>query len=681
MARQDRRSVILFEELKKGHKALVRWYLIRGHRLLFRRISEGARQDQWLSRLISQRRIAGVVLEPDLVRWQEHSGRQTFEVVERAFPRLSDHPIVAAVTALYEDADIGLAFKKALVLSAADALHFRLLVEQISQTLDSGESVVAVPASINTVVASAIHQALEAKSEHRGLTAAPPLRFPWWLSAAARAWRFAKRLRLAQRWATTAIRSGACVVKEAPREPRRRFRFAVGIVSPMRELANDVRSAGFLLDDQRITSQNTLFIEPSRLNQRHRDFLTKTGWSVARPARRPSRRAAKRELTCLLRLAPHLPFGPDWLAGPALQLARTHAEWTTFLERHAVDHFVIHASFEYAHVGRNLLMRKAGVKTWYFTDSANSGQVWRQSEPYLNPLWGYLTYDCMFVWNDDLRRYLAAHPQAVGRFEVGGCLWAQHVREQRESGGARELKRLLTSMAPGKEPRIIGVFDSWFHPEARMKCSHLLRFIADVETLLDRIGEVVVVFKRKKTRGVVGPGRWPGAERVFEAMDRLAKHPRCLVLETDFPTSRVVAASDLVISFPFTSVTYEALCAGVRAIYHDAAGDVAESIYEGVPGLVTHGTKDLLRRVHELLFEIGDDAYQSFLERYVRGRLDPSGDTYAIDRFRSLLCLDLELPFAQDQAGISKALGAPMAPPATPPGGDVVDDQTVAATR
>ena len=124
---------------------------------------------------------------------------------------------------------------------------------------------------------------------------------------------------------------------------------------------------------------------------------------------------------------------------------------------------------------------------------------------------------------------------------------------------------------------------------------------------------------------------------MFEGLEKLENHPRCYMPQSSMSPSEPIAVSELIISFPFTSATVEALGARKKALYYDAADKFRGSFYDKVPGLVCHTYKDLLERVGELLFATDREKYGLYLEKSIKANIEPYLDARALTRFRELL--------------------------------------------
>jgi hypothetical protein len=120
-------------------------------------------------------------------------------------------------------------------------------------------------------------------------------------------------------------------------------------------------------------------------------------------------------------------------------------------------------------------------------------------------------------------------------------------------------------------------------------------------------------------------------------IEELKNHPRSLAVSTDIAPSEIIALSDLTISFPFTSTTFEALSAARKALYFDAADKFRGALFDRIPGLVCHNYEELKSRAAELLFAADNGRFSAYLDNYVRGKLEGYLDGRALDRFRELL--------------------------------------------
>jgi hypothetical protein len=441
-----------------------------------------------------------------------------------------------------------------------------------------------------------------------------------------------------------------CVVRsvQGARRAAPPHAFAVGVlvVNPLRQLANDVRGVDFLVDGRYVRREDLALVVAGPPAPEEARKFAERGLAVCVMERAFDGRTLARVLRHGLTLqAPGR--GPRWLVEGAWALVEDHALWTRFAARHRLGILVTHADHSFRHVGRTLVLRRAGTRSWYYIDSWNYNNLYATptGTPYRHWLWAYLCYDVLVSWNREIVEYFQAHHQRVDRYVGVGCLWAEHVRLIREGVlAAPATARLRGELAPGQ--RLVAVFPAWYQDGSVIPPESGLAFVEDVRRLLEDFPEIVVVVKEKSPRWffvrhpdprVVRAYGGPRAVRIYEAYDALEREPRCRFPGHALSASELIAAADLVISDPFTSTTYEALASGVKGLYHDATGRHHGAFYDRIPGLVTHDYAALADRVRVLLHETAPEDYRDELAKHFVGALEPDLEGRALTRFRALL--------------------------------------------
>lgn len=411
----------------------------------------------------------------------------------------------------------------------------------------------------------------------------------------------------------------------------KKFTYGVSIIGT-RQLRNNQRSPDFMLGSMRRESK-VVFFPLLPLAKNHEEKLRECAGEVC-PVPRPGRIFSNpREWSKLLifGIRDHLMKIPDELCTATLLLYNYYA-WQEILKKYSVKNFISHADFGVPQIGRNAALSQAGTQTWYFTDSINHACYFQKSgNKGRHPFWTYLNYDHFVTWTSALANYYKSHPGSFRNAHVVGCLWSEHIRERSQ---ARQKSSLFANFHL-KDTFIIACFDTTYTRNGFTNYSEGLDFADHLLRLVDNDPKISLILKEKKDRAihfsldpVIGP-------KLMELYNRMNAHPRIHFCSNQADASEVISVSDMVISFPFTSTTFEALCSNRPAIWHDAAGNYRESIFANIPGLVTHDYEELKSRVDEIMVkskkgepcsDIPDSPY-----------MDPFHDGKAIDRFRDLL--------------------------------------------
>ena len=87
--------------------------------------------------------------------------------------------------------------------------------------------------------------------------------------------------------------------------------------------------------------------------------------------------------------------------------------------------------------------------------------------------------------------------------------------------------------------------------------------------------------------------------RLLDIYRRMDSHPRITICSDREDASELIAISDMIISFPFTSTTFEALSVDMPAVWHDPLGYYQNTMYGRVGGVTTHSYEDLKAKVWE----------------------------------------------------------------------------------
>lgn len=398
------------------------------------------------------------------------------------------------------------------------------------------------------------------------------------------------------------------------------------IVAPRRQLVGNKRSPDFLADQEKIRSQDIVYFVQNELTAAQQKHLDKLGKNYALP--RMGRFFSHPSIWTRLFSQcwkKHFLSDAEELETALLVLFRYFA-WQTIQRKVRVKHFVTHCDFGVPHIGRNIALNQNGTQTWYFTDSMNFSGTWREEsnqKSHRHPWWTYLTYDHMVTWAQFIVDYFQGHPMSIGRYHIIGCLWSSL------SNGAS-----LTRDSAGVS-LIIGVFDTGYNFNGIGCYQEGIAFTRDILRLADEFSDIQILFKSKFTRPALlnaDPVFGPQLTGLYDSMER---HPRIKMLSCQKDPSEVIPLSDFVISFPFTSTTFEALSSNKLAIWHDPFGLYHETMYGRLPGVVTYGYEELKARVKELkndpakLKEIPIPAGSPLL--------DPYRDEKALERFRGLL--------------------------------------------
>jgi len=427
----------------------------------------------------------------------------------------------------------------------------------------------------------------------------------------------------------------ACLIlgeKTDPSSQKRKFSYGITIIGS-RQLRDNQRSPNFMISEGPGDSK-VIYFPLVPLSRQQENKLKQLSGEI-RYLPRPGKFFANfREWKNLLfaGLRQRAGDSSEELFTAALTLFN-YLAWRHILTDISLKHFISHGDFGPPHVGRNIALNQAGTETWYFTDSMNHGYSFHNSYTGgRHPFWTYLNYDHFVTWTPALSKYYKSHPGSFRHTHVVGCLWSGHIRSKKESRESSFLRDFIQM----KDAFIVSCFDTTYTRNGYTNYSEGIEYAEQLHKLVKEIPNILLIFKEKKDRkihGVFDPVAGPSLINIYNEMK---SNPRIHFCSNQVDSSEIISVSDLIISFPFTSTTFEALCNNRPAIWHDAAGAYRESVYGSIPGILTHGYEGLKSRVIEFI-ELAEKGENGNHINFDSPLLDPYRDGRAIERFHNLL--------------------------------------------
>lgn len=639
--------VVFFECLTRWHVPLVAWYVARGYVVRYKHLQRGFEPTWRLLGRNARQLIEPLTFDPPLYRWFNRSYEEAFDHIEDVYKRFYEkNRLIGRLCRLFHSDAVHVAFKKALLERLSEDFYYRLLIQRVREQCSPADHLAVVLAKpIHVSQSLQFSRLLPPRTQEERL---PSWYFPRWLRVAAAFSSLRMRLEVGLRVGKILGWMIVSRLRGSRRAAETRYEFGMAVISPTRELHERLRSSGFLADGELIQQEDVLLVPIARLQEKEIEWLKARGFNVSESMQPVSWKTARRTMGALVRLLAPMWTQPTWLLTIAATLIREFAVWETFTEHSRIKKLITYSDHGLSHIPRNIVLQQHGTEVWHYHVTANMSEALPPLDgsglPLRFDMWGYLYYDVMVCWGERFIRYFKRHHQVVGRYVAVGCLWSEHIRLFQEGRVASRLRQRLEACGWRPGQKIISVFPTWYHVNNIYDFEDGLAFIRGIERLLADLPDIFVIVKEKHARWLYvnrpdadGTYYRQEAATVYRGYDRLEQHARCWLPGHTADTSEIAAMSDLVISFPFTSVTVEAMGAGVLGLYFDPLGKCRDSYYDRIPWLVAHSYPELKRRVVDLLYEISPGEYQRYLETYLKGETDQLLDGRAITRFRELL--------------------------------------------
>lgn len=407
----------------------------------------------------------------------------------------------------------------------------------------------------------------------------------------------------------------------------------VAIIAPARQLADNQRGPDFIIDNDKIKTDDIVYLPFADLTDSQKGQLNSLPGEVYYPPKPGGLFSHFSQWGRLLWLAvKKSPMRNAAEVDMACKIFFNYFSCLKMLEEIDIRHFITHCDYGAARIGRNLALNQAGIQTWYFTDSMNLGCAYETKDVAVkHPFWTYLYYDNLITWSAFIEKFFKSHPGAFKKTHVTGCLWSGHII----ASGKTEKKKLKNIYKDADGLFILSAFDSTYAMNALGSYREGIAFAKDLLRLADAFPDIYILLKEKKTRDIHRKLDYvlgPGLLKLYEEMD---VHPRIKTYSDRVDASELISASDMVVSFPFTSTTFEALSANKPAIWHDPLGYNMDSAYAKAGGITTHSYDEMKSKLQEIK-ALEHGVYHNHLP-VDSPLMDPCRDGKAIDRFRDLL--------------------------------------------
>ncbi len=636
---------VVFETIGRGDRRLVQRAVRRGDRVFVFDFAYTLRAQPWLRALINTGRVARIYVPPS-----SPAEGASFEATARLAPRIMRHGLVRSLSRLYGETDVAPIVKKALFDEVFEHLFMRAWLVEHLRGDGRARRVVLVSrnfrgwqrrlAQAGEAPDGALHGLRHARSS------------AVWTRAVRRA------ETLARIGKVTAL-SGVVLARarRSETEPPLEVDHLLAIDQPFQAKFHGPRRFSFLLDGETLHAKNTAFVVHASAEGPWVDEARREGFVVfSRRAllsprallREPPARAATRGLPRVLRALARTPHAPDWLVDVALLAVRAHLAVAKLAGRVRFINYVYTNQDGIDQRWQNVMVRRFGGRTWNYVLSIGAGYVAAGGTDLVatrdplarHRLHAFQNPDHFVVPNPHLAAYHRHHEQSVSAYHVVGNIFSDLIAGVTDAERRAQRREWFGPRADGA--KVIAWFDTSFvqEPLSSARLDEAVAWYDDILRLADARPDLLMVVKPSKADWYFGDPstQWwhPRGADVLDRWEKARAHPRVHFAGADADPCAVVAASDVTVTFCYSSPTAEALGARRRALWYDPFSRWRGTLFDRDARLVAHGWDDFVRSVDWIL-HVSDSEYDAVLDTAVRGVVEDFLDASGLARFRALL--------------------------------------------
>ena len=647
--RAENKKTIIFEEVFPVHEWGIKWYVFRKREIYFIRLNRRSKRRKWVKNFLKTGRMKKIELNLKLHSFDGVYYDKAFDNIDYFYQTERENSLVRQCTKLYENDNINLGFKKILSEKLARFYYLNEVFYRI-QSVFKANRILFVPAIGNVLfyltdgceILDFFKFSKLANRNKIDCRNIEFIKFPFWTKAVSYTNVFKRKATIFLQLLGVLLFIFAKSIKKLfIKDKAAYYKFAIMIISQSRQFAKKIQKVDFLIDDEMIKKRDTLFISRTKLKDENKRYMKENCLNYLDQLDKYISLKEISEIAHLYFLLLIKFFNENSLfLSTGLKMIYFYLRWKSFTRNIKIENLITRCDFGLQSIARNIILEREGCKTYYYIDSTNFGYAYTRTDEnamYRFSGYGFIYYDYLISWSDSNSKYFKDSKCNIKNYSNLGCFWAEHLRLIEEGKIASDFKKRLYEHGYDGRMKVVTVFDSGLHDDFVTTYEDGIRFLEGISRILDDLPNVFVVIKEKQPRSHHRKlsDRFESILRVYE---RLEKHKRCYSIKNSWEnSSEVMAFSHLVISFPFTSPTVEALSAGKKAIWYDPTSKFRGVFYDNINGLVCHGYPELLDRVRDLLFNISEKDYAEYLNNSIKNRIENYIDGKAITRFREQL--------------------------------------------
>ena len=640
-------KVIIFEELKYRYLFILIYYYVTGSTIYYIRATTKFRKSK-LFKLFYKKRIINIInLNQIVTSCFGMNADDAFDNINIKYKLFSNNKFIKKAEKLYGDTKIELAFKKIINEKLAKIYYINKMLFELGTKFKKAECLI-IPSNgterFRTTGDEAYVYKISKKTFNNTTLKYKDLNninFPKWATWIAFINYYRELFYIYLKnilFINWLIYKYSLSLFTNKKKKNKNFKYGIMIVDQGSQFNNKIQKVDFLIDNKNIYKKEVVFICYNKMKKAYSKYMHENKlYFIDNLYKRNNSKTIKKILSySLFPFTQNIPFLP--LIDTYFKLLVVYLTWDSFAEENKIDNLITFSDWGVKSVGRNIILKNNNnTKTWYYEHSIGSRLLYYSREHKGMNLrftaFGFLFYDYWITWSDLQKEYYKTHLHEINAFINVGCLWAENTMNLTKNVKDNDILLSIKKNINTRQKKIISVFDTTLGNDLIQSSDEGEDFLKGMQALVKDISNSVMFFKPKMSQKSMG--RF--SPQIVDLYKKLSDHPRCYVFPKHVNPSELISVSDLVIALPFTTPSFEALCARKKAIYYDAHDKYNGAVFDKIPELVMHNYEELVKRVNTLLFNTKDEEYEEYLEKHIKNKLEPFLDGKAITRFKRLL--------------------------------------------
>lgn len=388
----------------------------------------------------------------------------------------------------------------------------------------------------------------------------------------------------------------------------------------------------WLLDGQRLSAANSVFVAETDIAQELRDELARRGYTLCALDYKNAFRSMSPGFVWRRVILGGLQYGfallwqslraPAWFIKTAAHGWMDYLRWHNFLEHWRPRHYFTYNDLTYNHVFRNILLQQHGCQCWFFDHSNSKPQIYEMGREVScrDAVRAFRRFDTEIHWGKTHIDLARSQGSVSKNFVAYGPLWTSHVKYQERLGSAVKQKW------PSFQGKTLAAFSTTYSSSGTNGKQAHFRFLQALEHILDDAAfkDWRIIFKPKYPYYDEGESV-DSQDEVVRLWRRLIARDRFLVMDKEFAASGVIYFADVTVSMAFASTTVEALLADKPGLYYDGVNAYPYSYFARFPDMVA-SNEGTLKHLIKQWAGLSPDEVKAYVDRHMRpeyaGHLD-----------------------------------------------------------